>query len=329
MEFTFSPPADIRDFPDEQQLQLKKQWHAELNRQFNPIVRQGGRFFNQSIKGEDYELVGSRTIQWIVFPKEQLVKYHRDDRPQAFKSAEERNGSGVADFKNEYCEWFEYRDDAGKLTSVVFTCEFPEYWQTLWDVSPERVAALYNELLDLPPDELVSVKDLSDGNGRYKWTNPYNTVKGQVHMVQSINTISALMGLLSGSQNPDTLRDNFESWKGIALEFKAADARVVIDLNTLMRKGLHYTLKDPVGMYILDWNDDGWTFGDGSPAGDNWDIIRGNKDGQILRVAYHIPDGQDLYIGGTKVEFGGQIAEHVTVGITGLAAVPKSDNPTS
>jgi hypothetical protein len=55
---------------------------------------------------------------------------------------------GPRGWQDEYCEWSTTRNAQGKITRVDFVCENPEYWHTLWKVNPERVAELYQEILN-------------------------------------------------------------------------------------------------------------------------------------------------------------------------------------
>jgi hypothetical protein len=84
-------------------------------------------------------------------------------------------------------------------------------------------------------------------------------------------------------------------------------------------------LREPIGLYIAGYDDTGWTKPDGSPVGNYWKIIRG-RPGQILRLEYRVPPAAgfvvgDIRIGGRRIEWGGQIAEHVTVTAGGIAGV--------
>jgi hypothetical protein len=68
----------------------------------------------------------------------------------------------------------------------------------------------------------------------------------------------------------------------------------------------------------------GWTKPNGSPVDSGyWKILRGSS-GAILRAVYEVPASEgfvvgDILIGGEKIEFGGQIAENITMKLTGLA----------
>jgi hypothetical protein len=72
---------------------------------------------------------------------------------------------GPRGWQDEYCEWSVVRDpSSNKINRIDFTCENPEYWNTLWMVDPQRVADLYTETLnwDAPAGAsiLVNLQDL-------------------------------------------------------------------------------------------------------------------------------------------------------------------------
>ncbi len=54
---------------------------------------------------------------------------------------------GPRGWLNEYCEWAVTRDQQGQILNINFICENPEHCYTLWKISPQKVANLYNELL--------------------------------------------------------------------------------------------------------------------------------------------------------------------------------------
>ena len=67
---------------------------------------------------------------------------------------------GPRGWLDEYCEWSTARDGNGNLLRIDFACENPEYWTTLWKVSPQTVASLYQSVLnwDAPPARQVTVQ---------------------------------------------------------------------------------------------------------------------------------------------------------------------------
>jgi hypothetical protein len=181
------------------------------------------------------------------------------------------------------------------------------------------VAGIYQTLLGTA----VSEADLRVGGpgSAYNQFNPFNTTDGIVHLIQGINTLTAALGLAQDSIHTGAARDNYETAPpGLRT---SVDPRVKFDIGALARKPLSITLREPIGLYITGYDDTGWTKPNGTPVGDYWRIVRGSP-GQILRLEYEVPAGEsfvvgDISIGGRPIEWGGQIAEHVTVMIAGIA----------
>ena len=57
------------------------------------------------------------------------------------------NPAGPRGWLDEYCEWSVKREDS-TIIAINFTCENPEYWNTLWTVDPERTRSLVEELVN-------------------------------------------------------------------------------------------------------------------------------------------------------------------------------------
>lgn len=136
---------------------------------------------------------------------------------------------GPRGWLDEYCEWSAARDINNNLIRVDFACENPEYWNTLWKVSPERVRELYEETLNwgAPSGQTVSVKltdlQLVDQNGQpvidpqtgraaynplNKWnsgpiavrTGPQSSFTGgAMHLTSTPNTLQTELGLAGTS----------------------------------------------------------------------------------------------------------------------------------
>ena len=146
-------------------------------------------------------------------------------------------------------------------------------------------------------------------------------------MIQGINKLSLAIGLAKGGANSTSpFGDNFEASPSGSSARTSVDPRVGIDVHMLVRKGLYVTLRDPVGFYMVGWNDSGFTKPNGRPAGNYWRIVRGSP-GMAMRVEYKVPSGRgfvvgDLKIGGRRIEYGGQLAEQITVSIAGTAGIP-------
>ena len=292
-------------------------WHNFIASNMSTVAGSGtavGEFYDPS--EVDVTIAARRPLVWMAFPRDVLVP-NRDDRRAAFIFAD----ADVArrDPQNEYCEWHVTRNRAGKITRVVFVTESPEYWQQLWTDDRATVVNLYRTLLNNPA---ITEADLEmAGTGHvYNQFNNFNTTSGIIHLIQGINKLRLAIGLAQGSVNTGTARDNYETIPPAATN---VDPRVKFDVGALARKPLSLSLGEPIGLYIAGFDDTGWTKPDGSPVDNYWTIVRG-VEGRALRVVYEVPPGEgfivgDILIGGRPIEWGGQIAEHVTVTIAGVA----------
>lgn len=322
----FDTPGGLRDAPAASTFYTA--WHTLVNGLIGPGTPGTGgvgEFYNPTTK--DVDLVGERALVWMGFPRRVMVEQQRDDRREAFRLADEFT-IGDRRRQEEYLEW---RADstAGKITKVTFTCEVPEYWRTLFQHEPNVVVHLYRQLTG---DSSIVQADLMSG-GAYNKDNVWNTTKGIVHLRvdQLANTLDAALGLARGSAAIGTggahYRDNYELQQDTSQQPTSADPRVTMDSNAVVRRNLSVTARDPIGLYIAGWDDTGWTKPDGKPAGNYWRIVRG-VPGAALRVEYEAPASEgfvvgDIRIGGRLIEFGGQIAEHLTVTIVGIAGTPR------
>jgi hypothetical protein len=309
----FDTPASTRDMPAGSP--FYDNWHNFIDTHLGP----GGQFYNPH--RTNVNILAEHSLAWMGFPRNPIVA-NRDNRAQAFQQVDTVANRGL---QEEYCEWHVTRNRAGKITKVVFVTESPEYWDTLWAADPARVLALYRALVS----PAVVAADLTAGGG-YNHFNRWNTTDGIVHLIQVINTLSAAIGEAKTSIFTSSgFRDNYEE---IGLPATNVDPRLQLDVRVLGRTGLMVSLREPIGLYIAGYNDDGWTKPNGSPVGDYWRITRG-RPGQILRLEYEVPAGAgfvvgDIRIGGRRIEWGGQIAEHITCTIAGVAGtVTRSSLP--
>lgn len=323
----FDTPASLRDLPAGSA--FYQQWHDYIAGKIAAASpgAPAGEFYDPS--ETNVAPAAQHALTWMGFPRNQLVAAFRDNPRQAFASTE---ADARRPLQDEYFEWFVTRNAAGKITRVVFVAETPEYWELLARVDRARLVALYRELVSPAVQEadlFVPVGspvidwsvEFTPGPGQvYNRKNRWNTTDGIVHYIQRINTLNAALGLAQGSVRPGAPRDNYEMPQTPATN---VDPRVAMDVGALARKGLSITLAEPIGLYIAGWDDTGFSQPNGRPAGDYWRILRG-APGAALRVQYEVPAGAgfvvgDLRIGGRPIEFGGQIAEHITVRLTGSA----------
>lgn len=314
----FETPALIRDAPPGSPFYT--QWSGFVS-SLIPAVSpgdNGGAFYNPMLT--DVDVAGEKFLTWIGFPRDVMLSAaNRDDHTAAFVQADA--DVALRSRQNEYFEWYVHRV-AGKIQKVTFVTETPEYYRELFNFDPNIVLNLYRTLVN----PAVTLADIAPG-GSYNIFNVWNTTQGIVHYIQTINTLPAATGLsrMARTSSPP-FRDNFEARPALATQPTAVDPRVSFDVHMLVRKGLHVSLRDPVGLYIVGWNGSGLAHPDGTPAGNYWRIVRG-VPGMVLRLEYEVPAGLgfsvgDMTLGGRRIEYGGQLAEQITVGICGIAGLP-------
>lgn len=329
----YDTPASLRDMPVGSP--FYDNWHnfIALRIAASTIGTNGGEFYDAT--QTDVNILGEHTLVWMAFPRRVLMP-RRDDRTAAFIEADRTPGgdSGNRTVQDEYCEWRVERNPAGKITKVTFTTETPEYFEQLWAVDRAQVVSLYQTFVN----PAVVEADLHIG-GTYQRANRWNNADGIMHLMQSINNLNAALGLAQGSAvtpqaeftgipAPATTPTASDNYQMPSVANTSVDPRVTYDVAALVRKPFSVTLRDPIGLYMTHFDDTGWTKPGGSPVDNYWTILRGNP-GQILRLQYEVPAGAgfvvgDLSIGGRPIEWGGQIAEHVTVSITGVAGARAS-----
>ncbi len=304
----YQTPAGLTDLPASPTFPLN--WHNYLAGRLPASVggSNGGEIYDAS--EINVNNAGERVLTWMAFPRRILLPGNRDTHLAAFAAAEDRL------VQDEYCEWHTTRNASGKITKVTFTTETPEYWEQMWAESRATVVNLYRSLVS----PAVVEADLHNGSGTYVRRNRWNHADGIVHLMQNINTLDAALGLVTSSANSSPARDNYEI-DGITNT--SVDPRVAIDIGSLVRKPLSVTLRDPIGLYMTAWDDSGWSKPNGAPVGNYWRIVWG-VPGMVLRLEYKVPASEgfvvgDIRIGGRPIEYGGQIAEHVTVSIAGVA----------
>jgi hypothetical protein len=303
----FETPGALRDVPAGSA--LYDRWHRTIGRLIARSTSLSGSGVYVDPSERDLDIDATRAYTWTGFSRPLLMK-HRDNRAAAFAAGEKRAT------QIEYLEWHVDRDPSGVIVRVTFTTETPEYWQLLATVAPDRVVALYQELVD----PAVRKADLFDADGNYDPMNRWNTTDGIAHYIMPINSMKDLLGVSQEVEKTGTALDGFD-----ALPYgreTGADARINVDLWSICRKGYSVSTDEPPGPLIIGWDDSGWTDPEGGPVGDHWTVVRG-KPGAALRVVYEVPAAAgyrvgDIRIGGRQIDFGGQLAEHVTMSAHGV-----------
>ncbi|HEY7075814.1 MAG TPA: hypothetical protein VH418_10605 [Solirubrobacteraceae bacterium] len=347
----FHPPANLSDMDGI--AHAAQAWDLTMRTMFREGVRRVtgvvGRGHSQFFDYLDHPPHGAlqeATVTWNGFPKT-LYVHHTEEQAlaQAEMLAQFQDDSGrVVSFRqqDEYLEWYATHDAGGRITAVDFTCEGPEYWMALAhgypaSVQPGRSAPPAHGSLDLvlalyrqhvSPD--VQLADLLV-DGVYDPYNAWNTVRGAMHLTHPSNNLTAEVFLAADAtvireSHGQVLEDDDDLIRCAQYgePTRASDPAIGGRVNALARAGALVSLRDPVGLYIDGLDDTGWTKPDGSPVGDYWTIVRGEQDA-VVRARYEVPAAEgfavgDIRIGGEPIRYAGQIAEHITMKLTGVAA---------
>ncbi|MBC7864512.1 MAG: hypothetical protein IAF38_16175 [Bacteroidia bacterium] len=170
--------------------------------------------------------------------------------------------------------------------------------------------------------------------GDYNPYNPWNSTKGIMHLAHPNNFIAAEIQLGSDAtvmrqKNgiPVVQADALICCGGYGGTSRNSDPTIGASVNDLARLGAMITLKNPVGLYIHDLNTEGFTKPNGEVVDpkEYFKVLRGNeKEGMIERAVFEVPASEgftvgDIKIGGVPIKWGGQIADHINIKITGTA----------
>jgi hypothetical protein len=231
----------------------------------------------------------------------------------------------------EYCEWSVERDSDGTINRVTFSTEVPEFWEHVANRDPERLLAMYRELVDGRVEE----KDLFD-SGKYVPRNKWNTTaEGRLaHLVQKNNTLGAAARLAAEAtvQRVDSGGRRVSDQQilvrcaGLGDEFRNSDPRIAAAVNDAAATGAEITLQDPIGLYLHEIRTTGMV----TPERDTdradpaafWTIERGDID-HAVRASFAVPPELgfavgDIKLDGRPIQFGAQLADRVTVRLTAL-----------
>ena len=392
--FKFLPPAFQVDFPNDpaKQAQLVDLWNTNLN----GFIAQGvvgdpwnagymdsiTNYFNPSqVSAQDAAVV---SIQWGAWPGR--IGYYYSSLSEQDQLSVSDNGLlangqrppqipqypcdlsnpakvyygpyGPRGFQDEYSEWSVQRDKDGVITRIDFTCENPEYWNSLWLTDPNKVLEIYQKTLDyavISMDDLVlkdasgnPVIDPSTGRAAYNPLNKYNNGSGgAMHLTSTPNTLQTEIGLATSS-TLQRVSGNADEDKLICCgvfgqNFRNSDPHIGGSVNRIVQAGFQVTLTNPPGLYIQMPNFSQYKY-NGKPveARKFWTIVRGtetlvNEYGDtlpgnfILHARFEVPKSYgfrvgDMTIAGQPIQWGGQIAQTYNMQIV-ASALPMKAGP--
>lgn len=212
---------------------------------------------------------------------------------------------GPRGWLDEYCELCVTRDQNNNITKVVFTCENPEYYFSLWRVDPRRVLELYQELAN--PAVQMSDLQLRDANNNviidpvtgapaYDPLNQWNTgtqalptMGGAMHLTSPPNTVGAEIYLaaaatIARSAASSSNQNTLICCTAYGRPFRNSDPHIGFTVNQSVNNPPNNnvaTLANPIGLYIQQplatvWDTFKMPAGSGTfSAQDCWKMIRG------------------------------------------------------
>jgi hypothetical protein len=195
---------------------------------------------------------------------------------------------GPRGWLDEYCEFSVTRDANNKIVRIDFTCENPEYFQTLWRISPQRAAQVYQDTLNagVPASRqiAVTVEDLQlvdpktgqpvidpqTGRPAYnplnKWNSgtisqrtgtPAQRMGGAMHLTATPNTLQTELGLGAGAtvqRNTPGVANDPQALICCSVygqNYRNSDPHIGQSVNLAVgRLEANLSLADPPGLYI-------------------------------------------------------------------------------
>ena len=380
MDTTYLPPARITDF-DRSKVKdsLYKQWHRNISLYMTGVSknRPATPAFFDAVHPPAGQ-IAEASPEWTGLPN-MLIALHDNDFIAAAKIAEvpvrwgdqdPAHPPGIAypqvvdaqtnqrmDLyyrpQDEYLEWNVQRDEEGVITAIDFTCEGPEYWETLGNIDLDLTVTLYQEISQdnsIQKQDLVFARPVNfiDGDGniarqyaanQYSGWNKWN-MKYAIHLTHDSNSLGAEVNLgrdasyLWGSDSLKTTDPALVCCAAYGEINRNSDPTIGAKVNFQVRSGNQVSLRNPVGLYIKNLDTTAFSLdGKAVPGIEKWFVpLRPTTDkvvDMILRARFKVPsgvmrNGKQLRIGDLAVDHntivtGGQVAHHVNMTLYALA----------
>lgn len=357
--FQFRTPAGIQDFTENpiKQKAMDQAWsnnldgftqQGMLNNPWNSTNTPKTTNYYNPIDNNPTSSTAS--IKWSAFPGRLAFNFPNADQDKLNEMADKGNipgqitnspcsntGQQVAYFpygprgwQDEYCEWAVTRNKEGKITRIDFTCENPEYWNTLWQIDPNKVLELYQSVLGKPQITLadLSLSGVTDPITNKPVYNPLNkwnsgtvsndTQGGAIHLTSTPNTLQTEIGLATTSTvqrfNPPTDPNASTLWPSsqyndlicvgvFGQRYRNSDPNIGGNVNNFVTNAFNVTLANPPGLYIQMPDFSNYVTPDGTDASSFWTIVRGSqtlKDENgnllpgnfILHAVFEVPESK-------------------------------------
>ncbi|KAA8895555.1 hypothetical protein FN846DRAFT_1029659 [Sphaerosporella brunnea] len=331
----FNPPAFLTDFTPEN----AKRWSDEFVSPRMTLEADLVTQFYNEVTSDWEDRRYQANISWIAFPNNVTHQNPGSDRARWEAADQEAPTGGPRARQDEYCEWSVQRNESGKIVRIVFTCEGPEYWSHLAKWQPDTVLELYrhhNPGFDIKREDLFSNPDGSY-NPHNKWNAPMDT--GCImHLVQRNNTLAAQFHLggqstvLRIDQNGRPIReaDQLLRCSRLGGAYRNSDPHIGIQINNIAHNKAMITIADPLGLYLDNFDGNAFEAPDGHNVNDFWKWTRGTpadpakgRQAHWVRAVFEVPADKPYVIGdledrdGNRIQWGGQVADHIQVRLTG------------
>lgn len=244
------------------------------------------------------------TVSWLAFPR---AVTGTPDQIDANRFAKQ----------DEYVEWRVERGTNGAVSRVVFSTEFPEYYEALAAQGLAALQAGVSEVTGQVPtatelfgpgfnpanaSSLARQQQLRTFATRNPWNNGQRDI---LFLAQRTNTLGALFNLLGhcGVENAqvpaNAVCDNVGDFCGSG---RNSDPVVCLAAQNLRRNHQGFSLTDPAGIRILRLDGIWKLNGQQIDVNNNsvWSITRGGRRA-VLRVTPQLTMGDDPITSGTQV----------------------------
>jgi hypothetical protein len=303
---------------------------------------------------------------WPAYPVRVDACLGRDETHQLLDWRTDDGDEGRLRHQEEYLEWRVVRDGNGRPRRVEMTTEFAAYWKVLAANQPADAIALVGDFAgepvpatglygDLDPfaagvtsqqrGEAFSAIMLREGVSDLAGLSPYNSgTKAICCMIQSTNTLSALINLVGAASEPHVVIDSVSRETRLmsgseaihvipakaAQDCRNSDPVVVERVARLASEGRVIAFDDPIGVYIQGVEHRQLVLPDGAEVPREWfELSRGlgsdeAPDGRprYQRLTLEVPPDQGFGLAellhrttGKPITHGAQIAELVKLGV--------------
>lgn len=256
---TFDLPAHSSELSDA----LASRWSEEMVEHAQQFAFTFSRYFDPTATDAPPD-PRKVSVVWSASPARLLAQF---TDPERWARAD-----STRDEQDEYCEWRTTRREDGKLTSVVFTTEVPEYWALVAENDPDQLVEMYRRWVD----PAVQLSDLLDDDNQYMPDNKWNhaTSTHATHLRQGSNTLLAAIRLaaeatvqrVDSNGNRVTDRRELVVCGGLGEPLRNSDPQIADIVNDAVAAGSMVSLANPLGLYLDGVQVAGFITPDGADA---------------------------------------------------------------